>query len=302
MKALRCFYQFSLESKAEFWSKLWDFCQVIAPQKGDCWVENWTNIEKTRFFPEATLNFAENLLRSRAETVAIEFYGEDKLRQTLTHHDLYQQVAKLADTLKQWGIEAGDRVAGYLPNLPETVIAMLATASIGAVWSCCSPDFGITGVVDRFGQIAPKVLFLADGYYYHGKKFNSVDKFSGILAGIPSIEKVVIISSVGIELAASTQKTFIWTDLMAQSTAEEIDFVHLEFNHPLYILFSSGTTGIPKCIVHRAGGGTAAAFKRTPASLRFKTWRPLILLYYLWLDDVELVSLRASKWRHAYLI
>lgn len=247
-------YRFSIQNNEEFWSRLWDFCKIIALTKGDIFLENKEDIEKALFFPQAKLNFAENLLRFRGDNIAIQFYGEDKVQQTFTYDEIYIEVAKIADTLKKWGIKPGDRIAGYLPNLPQTVIVMLAAASIGAIWSSCSPDFGVTGVLDRFGQIEPKVLFCADGYYYHGKKFNTVEKIPEILKGIPSLEKVVVISYADIEFSTAERNIFAWDNLINQSQVHDISFTHLNFNHPLYILFSSGTTGVPKCIVHRAGG------------------------------------------------
>lgn len=246
-------YQFSIDNPEQFWSALWDFCEVKAQQKGSCIAKNLNLIEKAEFFPEAKLNFAENLLRRRDNATAIEFFGENLIHQKISYSDLYNQVAQLIQLFQSWGISPGDRIAGYLPNIPETIIAMLAATALGAVWSSCSPDFGSQGVIDRFGQIEPKILIAADGYFYGGKRFNCLDKLAEIQAKIPSITKVLVVNY------TQHQELHPYLDWQKslQSVAPikgDIAFVQLPFNHPLYILFSSGTTGIPKCIVHRAGG------------------------------------------------
>jgi acetoacetyl-CoA synthetase len=251
-------YTFSIDHPEKFWKAVWSFCGVIAERQGDQFLVGAETIETAKFFPDARLNFAENLLRRRDEAIAVTFYGEDRVFQKLTFQDLYQQTAKLADTFKKWGVQPGDRVAGYLPNMPQAIIAMLATASIGAVWSSCSPDFGVQGVVDRFSQITPKVFLMADGYFYGGKTFSCLERLSEIQASILSIEKVIIVPytlpSKEINFKAGNDPVEIWANLMAVSSAQSLEFAQLPFDHPLFILYSSGTTGVPKCIVHSAGG------------------------------------------------
>lgn len=244
-------YEYSIINPAQFWSKLWDFSQVIGT-KGEILAVNLDSMEEAQFFPEATLNFAENLLRRRDHTVAIQFFAEDQIHQTLTWAELYQQVAQLAHQFIAWGIQPGDRIAGYLPNLPETVIAMLAATTIGAVWSSCSPDFGSQGVIDRFAQISPKILIVADGYFYNGKRHDCLDKIPDILAKMPTVTHTLVIKFTS---SGASHPYLDWHRcLQENSEVTDIPFARLPFNHPLCILFSSGTTGIPKCIVHRAGG------------------------------------------------
>jgi acetoacetyl-CoA synthetase len=208
-----------------------------------------------RFFPDGRLNFAENLLRRRDTGDAIVFWGEDKVKRRVLHSELWDQVSRLAEALRAAGVAPGDRVAGYLPNMPEAVAATLATASIGAVWSSCSPDFGVQGLLDRFGQIEPSVLFSADGYWYNGKAIGVLDKVREIVAQLPSVRKVVVVPYLDerpeVAQIPNAQRL---ADFVAPHPGGDIRFAQMPFNHPLYILYSSGTTGVPKCILHGAGG------------------------------------------------
>ncbi|SEI66917.1 acetoacetyl-CoA synthetase [Allopseudospirillum japonicum] len=247
-------YQWSLENTAEFWEMVWEYGDIRAADVGSQVLINEAQMPGATWFPEARLNFAENLLRYRDDQLALVFRGEKGQRETYTYAQLYKVVAEVAAGLQRAGVKAGDRVAGFVPNSPYAVIAMLASASLGAIWSSCSPDFGINGVMDRFGQIQPKVLFATDGYFYSGKTLDSLPKIAEILQRIPSIETAVILPFVqeqpNIESIARAQ---LWQDFK-DPQAQEIEFQELGFAHPLYIMYSSGTTGVPKCIVHSAGG------------------------------------------------
>ena len=248
-------YRFSIEEKEKFWTSLKDYAGIIAETWGADVLVDGDKMPGARWFPDARLNFAENLLRRRDDTDALVFWGEDRVRRRITHAGLNDQVSRLAQALAAAGVEAGDRVAAYLPNMPETVAAMLAASSLGAVWSSCSPDFGVQGVVDRFGQIEPKVLFAADGYYYNGKSHDCLGKLAEILNRLPPVARTVIVPYMrAAPPLDGLPGAVMLDDFIAGFEAGEIAFRRLPFNHPLYILYSSGTTGAPKCMVHGAGG------------------------------------------------
>ena len=252
-------HRFSIDEPDKFWPALADFTGIKAETWGKRVLVDGDRMPGARWFPEARLNFAENLLGRRDDADAIVFKGEDKAGRRLSFAGLYDCVAVLAKALKQLGVGPGDRVAGYMPNMPETIIAMLATASLGAIWSSCSPDFGVQGVLDRFGQIEPKVLFAADGYRYNGKRHSTLGKLKDIAAALPGLGKVIV-APYGDEtveaaaLAGQVPGAVLLNDFCKGFAPGDIDFARLPFDHPLYILFSSGTTGVPKCIVHSAGG------------------------------------------------
>jgi len=247
-------YQWSIDQPQTFWRELWQWAGVIGDGPGEVTATQWPAMPGTRWFPEARLNFAENLLRRRDDGLALVFAGEDGSRIHFSYAQLFDQVARTAQALKKLGVGPGDRVAGYLPNVPETVIAMLAASSLGAVWSSCSPDFGVQGVLDRFGQIQPKVLFVCAAYHYNGKVFDCLGRVRELLPQLPSVKQLVVVEYA--DPAPDLQGlngACCFTDFIAPACAQ-IEFARLPFDHPLYILYSSGTTGAPKCIVHGAGG------------------------------------------------
>jgi acetoacetyl-CoA synthetase len=242
-------HRWSVESSPDFWELLWRFCQVRGEPGGRRLI-NPERMPGAKWFPEGRLNYAENLLRERGASDAIVFWGEERIKRRITQENLHDLVSRLAQALADVGVKKGDRVAAYLPNVPEATAALLATASLGAVWSSCSPDFGVQGVLDRFGQIEPKVLLCADGYLYGGREFDSQEKASQVLDQLPSVEECVVVDYLGAPAKAGTSLY----DFLEPFTPGSIAFEPVEFNHPLYILYSSGTTGVPKCIVHGTGG------------------------------------------------
>tara|TARA_B100001013_G_scaffold323517_1_gene234515 strand:+ start:117 stop:2018 length:1902 start_codon:yes stop_codon:yes gene_type:complete len=248
-------YSWSIQDIPSFWETVWKFCEVKYSTPYSEIVDDTSKMPGAKWFTGSQLNYAENLLRFKDSKPAIIFKGENQNPSILTYHDLNEEVKKVAYALRNMGIVKGDRVAGFIPNMPEAVIAMLASASIGAIWSSSSPDFGIKGVLDRFAQIEPKVLFAADGYFYNGKRFNSLEKLEGILKALPSIENVVIVPYTRHQAdISSIQNGVHYKDFLPVGKVPEIIFEQLPFNHPLYIMYSSGTTGLPKSIVHGAGG------------------------------------------------
>ncbi|MBW1898549.1 MAG: acetoacetate--CoA ligase [Deltaproteobacteria bacterium] len=248
-------YEWSIENIAEFWKTFWDFVEIKASVPYKQVIDNPVKMPGAKWFSGAHLNFAENLLRYRDEKIALTFTSEGREATKITYAQLYDEVARVAGALRASGVKVGDRVVGFMPNRPETIIAMLAATSIGATWSSCSPDFGIKGVLDRFGQIRPKVLFTADGYFFKGKALDSLGSISDIVEQLPSVEKVVVVPYVNQEPDISRLKNAIYFKDFGRSEAgTEIEFEQLPFDHPLYIMYSSGTTGLPKCMVQSAGG------------------------------------------------
>jgi acetoacetyl-CoA synthetase len=261
-------YAWSIEHPEQFWPAVWRFCGVVADDRKGA--EPWDDVLVgrdrmappdpvlgPRWFVGARLNFAENLLRYRDERDALVFWSEQGMQRRLSYAELADAVARFAEFLRQSGVGVGDRVAGFVPNMPEAVIAMLATASIGALWSACSPDFGPRGVLDRFGQIEPKVLVTADGYRYGGKTFDSLARVREFLPSLPSVERVVVVpnrSDMEPPSLDAFNNAISWRDALDAGAGVPLRFERLPFDHPLYVMYSSGTTGLPKCMVHGAGG------------------------------------------------
>ena len=245
-------HRWSIDSPEQFWEQLWHYTDIRSSQPYTSVLKHGDRFPGAQWFEGAKLNFAENLLRNRSDKTAIVARLENGARRTLSYRELYTQVAQLAAALRSAGVAAGDRVAGFMPNVPETIVAMLATSSIGAIWSSCSPDFGINGVMDRFGQIEPKVLFACDGYYYNGKTIDSTQRIGQICAKIDSIEQLVLVKVT--EAVTDIPQAMDYGDFLVKENTPKLQFEQLSFDHPLYIMYSSGTTGAPKCIVHGAGG------------------------------------------------
>jgi len=248
-------YDWSIKEIPNFWAAMWEFGNIKVSHKYNEVVDDLSKFTGTKWFSGARLNFAENLLRYRDDYTAFVFRGETQKSASITYAELYNCVARLARTLRKIGIVPGDRVAAYMPNLMETAIAMLAATSIGAVWSSCATDLGPQAVLDRFGQIEPKVLFTVDGYFYKAKTFDSLPNVAEIVGRISSLEKVIVVGYREEKPdISSIPKSVLWDNFLADEKQLEIEFEQLPFDHPVFIMFSSGTTGKPKCMVQGAGG------------------------------------------------
>ncbi len=248
-------YNWSVENIPDFWAEMWNFAGIIASKPYDRVIDDITKMPGAKWFEGSRLNFAENLLRYRDGQTALIFKGEDQDAIRMTYAELYDEVARLSASLRKAGVVKGDRVVGFMPNMPQSIIAMLAATSIGGVWSSCSPDFGIKGVLDRFGQIKPKVIFTANGYSFKGKRLDCLERISDILKELPSIEKVVVVPYTEADPDISrVPKAVHYRDFLSSGKGLNIKFEQLPFDHPLYIMYSSGTTGLPKCMVQCAGG------------------------------------------------
>lgn len=248
-------YNWSVTQIPEFWAAMWEFGEIKSSHNYNRIVDDPTRMPGSKWFEGARLNFAENLLRYRDDQTALIFKGEARETERITYQKLYSRVAALAKSLKGRGVKTGDRVVGFMPNMMETIIAMLAATSLGAIWSSCSPDFGIKGVLDRFGQIEPKVLFTTDGYSYNGKSFDSIGRVGDIVQDLPSIQQVVVVPYLqGKPDISPIPRAVSYQDFISPESDLEIDFVQVPSDHPLYIMYSSGTTGLPKCMVQGVAG------------------------------------------------
>ncbi len=249
-------YDYSITNIEVFWSLIWDYGQVIGDKGEMPFLKNGNKMPGAEFFPDAKLNFAQNLLRKSDGTDAIVFWGEDKVKRKLSWLELNDLVSKLQQAFQSCGFRDGDRICAMMPNMPETIISMLACSSLGGIWSSCSPDFGVKGVIDRFGQIEPKIIIVCDGYHYNGKVFSIEEKIKEIVVQLPSVEHVIVVSYLGIakDIVETIDRAQDFDGFVSGYEVREITYKPLTFQHPLYILFSSGTTGVPKCIIHSVGG------------------------------------------------